>query len=65
MKIRRRFWIAIASLIVLSVISIAVWISALYIKDPESPAIVQRETMDFGRETKSTPALDETVIVKR
>ncbi len=65
MRIKRKFWIAIFSSIVLSVIGIAIWITSLSIVDPEAPAIIQREKMDFGMETKSTPALDETVIVAR
>lgn len=49
----------------LSAIGIAVWIESYSIRDPEVPTLVQIEKMDFGRETKSSPALDETVIVKR
>ncbi|MGH9983441.1 MAG: hypothetical protein ACRD8W_05725 [Nitrososphaeraceae archaeon] len=65
MKITKRFWIVILASVALSTIGIAVLIESYSISDPETPALVQREKMDFGRETKSSPALDETVIVKR
>ncbi len=64
MKITKRFWIVILASVALSTIGIAVWIESYSISDPEAPTLVQREKMDFGRETKSSPALDETVIVK-